>query len=97
MNLAIGFVTEFGFDWSIQVPANILPTNIAKSLQAKTKGDNCCGTGDHGLWPDRILVIQDGLDGPEICAQYHAGLDYPKEGQTHFVDWKENHVTAKGL
>lgn len=97
MNLALGFVTEFGFDWSVSVLANTTLVDIAKILERKTKDNNCCGSGDRGLWPDRIMVIKNGDSGPEVCAHYHAGVDYPKEGQTHFVSWKENHVTTKGL
>ena len=99
MNLAIGFATEFAFDWSVHISIQQIPTDIAQTLQEKTKGNNCCGTGDHGLWPDRILIIRNGDNGcgPKVSAHYHAGLDYPKEGQTHFVNWKENHVAPEGL
>jgi len=97
MNLAIGYNTEFSFDWSLHAGEDVSPTKIALALQEKTKGNSCCGTGDHGLWPDRILILKNGDYGPEVCGHYHAGLDYPKEGQTHFVDWKKNHVTSTGL
>lgn len=99
MNLAIGFVTDYGFDWSMHVDVDATPADIAIMLAEKTKGNNCCGTGDKGLWPDRILIIRnsDNDSGPEVFAQYHAGIDYPRDGQTHFVDWKKNHVTAEGL
>ena len=73
------------------------PEGIARILQEKTKNNDCCGSGDHGLWPDRILMIENGSNGPEVFDHYHAGLHYPKEGQTHFVDWKANHVTPQGL
>lgn len=94
--LAMGFATEYGFDWSVQTSFTI-PSDIAKVLELKTKENGCCGTGDHGLWPDKILIIRNGDNGPVVIHQYHAGLDYPKEGQTHFVDWKENHVTPERL
>ena len=101
MNLALGFVTEFGFDWSVQIPAESTPTEVATFLVAKTVGNECCGTGNNGLWPDRILIIKNGdsdaIRCPEVCAHYHAGIDYPRESQGPFVDWKENHVTPEGL
>ncbi len=97
MNLAMGFVTEFGFDWSVQIPAESTPTEVATFLVAKTVGNNCCGSNEHGLWPDRILIIKSSVSGPEVCAHYHVGLDYPRESQGPFVDWKENHVTPEGL
>ena len=97
MNLALGFVTEFGFDWSIQVQHLDPPIGIARLLEEKTVGNDCCGTGSRGLWPDRILIIKNSDNGPKVCAHYHAGIDYPRESQGHFVDWKENHVTAEGL
>ena len=101
MNLALGFVTEFGFDWSVQVLAMATPTDMAVCLQTKTKGNNCCGSGEHGLWPDRILIIRNGpsdaIHCPIVSAHYHAGIDYPRENQGPFVDWKENHVTPEGL
>ncbi len=97
MNLALGFVTEFGFDWSVQMFENQTPTEIAVTLQEKIKGNNCCGAGDNGLWPNRILVIKNGNNGPEVFAHYHAGIDYPRENQGPFADWKENHVTPEGL
>ncbi len=97
MNLALGFVTEFGFDWSARVSIALTPDGIATVLQEKTKDNNCCGSGEHGLWPDRILIIENGEDGPIVSAHYHAGIDYPRESQGPFVDWKENHVTPEGL
>ncbi|KKN01674.1 hypothetical protein LCGC14_1125390 [marine sediment metagenome] len=101
MNLVLGFVTEYGFDWSVQMFEDRTPTEIAETLQNKIKGNNCCGAGDNGLWPDRILVIENGDSDathcPRVSARYHAGIDYPRESQGHFVDWKKNHVTAKGL
>lgn len=94
--LALGSLTEFGFDWSVHVAEDATATEVAQALQKKTEGNNCCGT-DAGLWPDRILILKNGDYGPEVFTRYHAGLEYPMEGQKHFVNWKENHVTTKGM
>ncbi len=94
MNLALGSLTEYGFDWSVHVARDAYAHQIAQVLQEWTKGNNCCGT-DAGLWPDTILMIENGEKGPVVFTRYHAGIDYPREGQAHLVDWKENHVTPK--
>lgn len=98
MHLALGFIHEFGLDWSIHVKEDIIPVKIAEALGDAIIGSDCCGTTpDDGLWPSQILMLKNGPNGPEVFGKFTAGMHYPPSRQDDFVPWEEHHVTTKRL
>lgn len=96
MYLAIGFVHDFGFDWSIHVPEESSPMRVAQLLAQATIGSGCCG-GDRSVWPTKIYMIKNTADGPVVFDRYFAGMHYPNTEKDHFVPWERNHVTPTRL